>query len=314
MTSPFRIGARASPLSMAQAKRVRASLGAALGLGADQHEAALPILPMITAGDRLQDRSLSEAGGKGLFTKELDAALLDRRIDVAVHSLKDLPSAMPDGIVLACVPEREDVRDALICASAARLEDLPQGAVLGTASLRRQAQALHARPDLSIVTLRGNVQTRLSKLADGKVAATFLALAGLRRLGLEDAAAALLDPLAMPPAIGQGALAVTARAGDRAALEVLARLEQPLIRTAIEAERGFLAAAEGSCRTPIAALTAWQGSRLNLLCEVLTPDGRHRWRMESWVENPDAAAARDLGERLGRALRVEAGSAWPLPP
>lgn len=312
MHSPFRIGARASPLSLAQMQHVRAMLGQALGLARNRHEEMLPVFPMTTTGDRILDRSLTEAGGKGLFTKELDEALLDGRIDLAVHSLKDLPTALPEGIVLACVPEREDVRDALICASAARIEDLPAGAVLGTASLRRQAQALHLRPDLKILNLRGNVQTRLAKLAAGQAHATFLALAGLRRLGLESAAAGVLDPVAMPPAVGQGALAITARAGDRGVLEALARLEQPLIRLAIEAERGFLGAVEGSCRTPIAAHGTWEGARLHLLCEVLTPDGRHKWRLEGEVEDPDAAAACALGKRLGMALRAQAGSSWPV--
>ncbi len=312
MNSPFRIGARASPLSLAQTQRVRERLAAALGLDAQAHGIALPVLPMITQGDRLQERSLRDAGGKGLFTKELDAALLHGRIDLAVHSLKDLPTILPEGIVLACVPEREDVRDALIAPGAAGLEDLPHGAVLGTASLRRAAQALHQRPDLALVTLRGNVQTRLDKLAKGEADATFLALAGLKRLGLESAAGALLDPRTMPPAIGQGALAVTARAGDARVLELLAGLEEVQTRLAIEAERGFLLAVEGDCRTPIAALSTWQGPYLHLLCEALTPDGRHRWRVEEGILAPDAESARALGQRLGAALRKEAGPLWPI--
>lgn len=311
MPSPLSIGARASKLSLAQMQRVRAMLAAVLDLAQDQHDEMLPVFPMTTTGDRLVDRSLVDAGGKGLFTKELDEALLEGRIDIGVHSLKDLPAILPEGIVLACVPEREDARDALICSMAARIEDLPEGGVLGTSSLRRQAQALHLRPDLKIVNLRGNVQTRLAKLAAGEAQATFLALAGLRRLGLEDAAAGVLDPRVMPPAVGQGALAVTARAGDFAVLEILARLEQPLIRLAIEAERGFLGAVEGSCRTPIAAHGTWEGSRLHLLCEVLTPDGRQRWRLEGGIDAPDMAAARALGAGLGRALRMQAGGAWP---
>lgn len=312
MNSPFRIGARASPLSLAQTQHVRGRLAAALGLNASAQDAALPVLPMITQGDRLQERSLRDAGGKGLFTKELDEALLDRRIDLAVHSLKDLPSILPEGIVLACVPEREDVRDVLIAPGAASLEDVTPGAVLGTASLRRAAQALHQRPDLRIVTMRGNVQTRLDKLAKGVADATFLALAGLKRLGLESAAGALLDPRIMPPAIGQGALAVTARAGDTRVLGLLAELEDAPTRLAIEAERGFLLAVEGDCRTPIAALSTWQGPNLHLLCEALTPDGCHRWRVEEGIIAPDVGSARALGQQLGVMLRKEAGPLWPI--
>ena len=312
MNSPFRIGARASPLSLAQTQRVRARLATALSLDAQAQDAALPVLAMTTQGDRVQDRSLRDVGGKGLFTKELDEALLAGRIDLAVHSLKDLPTILPEGIVLACVPEREDVRDALIAPGAKSLAELPQGAVLGTASLRRAAQALHQRPDLRIQALRGNVQTRLDKLARGEADATFLALAGLKRLGLESAASALLDPQVMPPAIGQGALAVTARAGDARVLEMLAGLEEAQTRLAIEAERGFLRAVEGSCRTPIAAFSTWQGRHLNLLCEALTPDGRHRWRLEEGIAAPDAEGACALGQRLGALLRQEAGPLWPI--
>jgi len=311
MDTPLRIGARASPLSLAQTRHVRGLLATALGLDAAAAEELLPILPMSTTGDRIADRRLLEAGGKGLFTKELDEALLDGRIDLAVHSMKDLPTALPDGIVLACAPEREDVRDAFVALEAASLADLPAGAVIGTASLRRQAQTLHRRPDLQVEILRGNVQTRLAKLAGGEAHATFLALAGLKRLGLEAHARSLLDPEEFPPAVGQGALAVTARAEDCRALEALARIEQPGVRLCIEAERGFLTAAEGSCRTPIAALTRRDGDRLILLGEALTPDGRQRWRGVREMRGEDAAKAWNLGLELGRALREEAGDAWP---
>ncbi len=191
MTSPlFRIGARGSKLSLAQTAQTRARLAATLGVD----ESAFEIVPIVTSGDRIQDRRLIEAGGKGLFTKELDDALLDGRIDFAVHSLKDLPTRLPDGIVLACVPEREDPRDAFVSLKAKTLADLPAGANVGTASLRRQAQVLFARHDLHVSTLRGNVDTRLAKLEAGEFDATFLALAGLKRLGLEDRAASLVDP------------------------------------------------------------------------------------------------------------------------
>lgn len=311
MDTPLRIGARASPLSLAQTRHVRTLLGAALGLDGPAIEEFLPITPMSTTGDRIADRRLLEAGGKGLFTKELDEALLDGRIDLAVHSMKDLPTALPDGLVLACAPEREDVRDAFVSLEAESLADLPSGAVLGTASLRRQAQTLHRRPDLEVRILRGNVQTRLTKLSVGDAHATYLAFAGLKRLGLEQHARSLLDPEEFPPAIGQGALAVTARAGDHRVLDALARIEQPAVRLAVEAERGFLTAAEGSCRTPIAALSRQEGDRLVLLGEALTPDGRRRWRGLREMQGADLARARQMGLDLGHALREEAGDAWP---
>lgn len=308
MTSRLRIGARASPLSMAQARTVRARLAASLGVSED----ALDLLPMTTTGDRLSSGTLMEAGGKGLFTKELDEALLDGRIDLAVHSMKDLPTALPPGIALACAPEREDVRDAFIAPGAGRLADLPQGAVIGTASLRRQAQALHQRPDLKVMPLRGNVQTRLAKLEAGAAAATFLALAGLKRLGLEGAVASLIDPEEMPPAVAQGALAITARSDDAPTLDALAALEAPQVRLAVEAERAFLEALEGSCRTPIAALTRLTPDGLELLGEALTPDGAKRWRREGRVTDPTLASARALGLDLGGAIREEAGDALRL--
>jgi hydroxymethylbilane synthase len=232
MTTPlFRIGARGSPLSMAQTRRVITLMAKVLGVA----ESELEFTAITTSGDTIQDRRLIEAGGKGLFTKELDEALLDGRIDLAVHSLKDLPTRLPDGIALACVPEREDPRDAFICANATTLAELPAGANVGTASLRRQAQTLFARPDLGVVTLRGNVDTRLRKLAAGDADATFLAYAGLKRLGLQRHVASLVDPNDMPPAACQGALAITARANDARAHETLAKLENAEARVEIEA-------------------------------------------------------------------------------
>ncbi|MGE3143151.1 MAG: hydroxymethylbilane synthase, partial [Hyphomonadaceae bacterium] len=268
----LRIGARGSALSLAQTAGVRAAIAAALGAAAE----TLPIIPITTTGDRIQDRRLIEAGGKGLFTKELDEALLDGRIDLAVHSMKDLPTRLPDGIALGAAPARADPRDAFICLSAARLEDLPAGARVGTASLRRQAQVLAARPDLTVLTLRGNVETRLRKIQAGEVDATFLALAGLQRLGLQAHARSVLDVSAMPPAAGQGALAVTARADDAATLRLLQQIEDPMTRLEIEAERAFLAALDGSCRTPIAALGRAGGGALIVIGEPWTPVGAKR--------------------------------------
>jgi hydroxymethylbilane synthase len=303
----LRIGARGSKLSLAQTEQTRAQLAAAIGVEAD----ALPVTPIVTTGDTISDRRLIEAGGKGLFTKELDEALLDGRVDIAVHSLKDLPTHLPDGVALACVPEREDPRDAFVSLVAKTLAELPSGANVGTASLRRQAQVLYARPDLGVKTLRGNVDTRLAKLERGEVDATFLALAGLKRLGIEARAASLVDPHDAPPAACQGALAITARADDARALDLLSKCENADSRIEIEAERAFLTALDGSCRTPIGALARKAGAELAFIGETLTPDGTARWRrVETIALGVDPIAqARALGERLGGEIREEAGDA-----
>lgn len=303
MTSaPLRIGARGSPLSRAQTGRVGAMLENATGR-------AVEFVWVTTSGDTIQDRALIEAGGKGLFTKELDEALLDQRIDLAVHSLKDLPTILPNGITLACVPEREDPRDAFVSVSATTIQDLPRGAVVGTASLRRQAQTLYARPDLRVAVMRGNVDTRLRKLQAGDADATYLALAGLRRLGLEDRAKSLIDPNEFPPACCQGALAITARSDDAETLALLAQRENADARTEIEAERAFLHALDGSCRTAIGALARRSGSTLTFIGEALTADGTTRWRRsEAIALGADAnSTARELGARLGAEIRQEAG-------
>jgi hydroxymethylbilane synthase len=251
-------------------------------------------------------------GGKGLFTKELDEALIDGRIDAAVHSMKDLPTRMPPGLVLACVPSREDPRDAFICPSVVDLLDLPRGAVVGTASLRRQAQTLHLRPDLRVVALRGSVQTRLARLAEGAIDATFLALAGLTRLGLADKAAGIVSADLMPPAAGQGALAIVCRADDQATRDALAPLSIEDHEIATAAERAFLDALDGSCRTPIGALGRVHDGQLTFVGEVLTPDGAKRWRRTETIDlryypHADANA---LGRELGGEIRAEAGAAF----
>lgn len=314
MSRIFRIGARASPLSMTQARRIQARLAETLRLEPADQDHRVPLFPTVTTGDRITDRRLIEAGGKGLFTKELDDALLGDRIDLAVHSLKDLPTRLPPGIVLACVPERADPRDAFISLSAAALADLPPGAVVGTASLRRQAQLLHVRPDLAVKTLRGNVDTRLSRIADGSFDATFLAMAGLQRLNLTGHVRSQVDPELMPPAAGQGALAVTARSEDVEVRTLLARLEDSTAAIETTAERAFLAALDGSCRTPIAAHAKLDDTGLSFLGEALTPDGRLRWRRaERIARGPNIAAdATALGDRLGRSIRGEAGDALTL--
>jgi hydroxymethylbilane synthase len=300
----MRLGSRGSPLALAQSRLVAAML--AKSTGADISD--FPIESFITSGDRIQGR-LQDAGGKGLFTKELDEALLDGRIDAAVHSMKDLPTRMPAGIVLACVPAREDQRDAFIATRVTSLMALPAGATIGTASLRRQAQTLHLRPDLKVEMLRGRVETRLAKIESGAFDATYLALAGLKRLGLEKHASSIVDSEQMPPAPGQGALAITARAGDQKTLALLAPLN--LIEHAITttAERAFLEALDGSCRTPIAAMAAIGDGKLSFLGEVLTPDGRHCWRRRETVAlgTDGIQTARTLGLRLGAEIRAEAG-------
>jgi hydroxymethylbilane synthase len=267
------------------------------------------IVPIVTTGDKIQDRLLIESGGKGLFTKELDEALLDGRIDLAVHSMKDLPTQLPEGIALAGVPQREDPRDALISNEADRLQDLPSGARIGTASLRRQAQLLSLGLGFDIVMLRGNVETRLRKVASGDMDATLLAYAGLRRLGLSNHVRSLLDPEQWPPAAGQGALAVTSRADDLEALAILGPLNDQAARLEITAERAFLAALDGSCRTPIGALGRWADGQMWFIGETLTPDGEHRWRRTCQEPCADEAQATEIGLRLGGQIRAQAGDA-----
>jgi hydroxymethylbilane synthase len=306
-----RIGARGSKLSLVQAGLVQRRIAAALGHAEAEAEAIAPIVVITTSGDRIQDRRLMEVGGKGLFTKEIEEALLAGRIDCAVHSLKDMPAELPPGLCIAATPEREDPRDAFVSASAASLGDLPRAARLGTASLRRSAQALHVRPDLEIVPLRGNVDTRIAKLDRGEADAIILALAGLKRLGLAGRATAVLDPIAAPPAPGQGALAIETREADRGA-DWLAPLRDGATSLAVAAERGALAALEGSCKTAIGAYARLEGARLLLVVEALTPDGARRFRREEAHEAPDEAGARAFGLRLGQSIRAEAGDALEL--
>ncbi|MFZ0267028.1 hydroxymethylbilane synthase [Caulobacter sp.] len=312
---PIRIGARGSKLSLAQSGLMQARIATALGWGpGDDLDAFAQLIPIVTSGDRIQDRRLMEIGGKGLFTKEIEEALLDGRIDCAIHSLKDMPAELPPGLVLAAVPEREDARDAFVSHVAERLEDLPKGARLGTASLRRQAQALHVRPDLEIIMLRGNVDTRLAKLERGEADAILLAQAGLNRMGLGHVARSWLDPIAAPPAPGQGALVIETRAED-VDLPWLQAVRCQVTTLAVAAERGALYALEGSCRTAIGAYARLDGLTLTMIVEALTPDGVQRFRREGAVvlSSVDAAdEARALGLELGAAVRVEGGPALIL--
>ncbi|MBA2588283.1 MAG: hydroxymethylbilane synthase [Alphaproteobacteria bacterium] len=294
----MKLGSRGSPLALAQSRLVAGMLNIS--------EAA--IQSFMTSGDQIQGR-LQEQGGKGLFTKELDEALLDGRIDIAIHSMKDLPTRMPDGIVLACVPAREDQRDAFIATRAKSLMELPAGATVGTASLRRQAQSLHARPDLKVELLRGRVETRLAKIEGGAFDATYLALAGLKRLGLERHAASIVDSEAMPPAPGQGALAITCRAEDAKVIARLAKINIAEHAVTTTAERAFLQALDGSCRTPIAAMARIEDGNLSFLGEVLTPDGKQCWRRRESVAlgSDGIETARALGLKLGAQIKAEAG-------
>ncbi len=293
----FTLGTRGSPLALAQANEARRLLAEAHGWEVER--IALQVIR--TSGDSIQDQPLAEAGGKGLFTKEIDAALLAGVIDAAVHSAKDLPSVMPEGLAMAACLEREDVRDALISAFADTVEGLPHGATFGAASLRRQAQALRLRPDLKSTLLRGNVETRLKKAEAGEIGATLLALAGLKRLGLAERACAVLDLDAFLPAPGQGAIAITARGADAPALRALEPISDAETSAEITAERAFLAELEGSCRTPIAGLARLEAGRLRLRGEVLRADGSERFDIA--IEGASADANR-LGREAGRELKA----------
>jgi hydroxymethylbilane synthase len=292
---------------------VQRRIAAALAVSQGEIDQAVPLITITTTGDRVQDRRLLEIGGKGLFTKEIEEALLAGRIDCAVHSLKDMPAEGPPGLVIGAIPEREDPRDMFVSRKARALLDLPQGAVLGTASMRRQAQALHRRPDLQIVNLRGNVDTRLGKLEAGEADAIILAVAGLNRLGLT-VPGSPLDPLDYPPAPGQGALAIQVRAEDAQAPWLVSLIHRPTL-LAVAAERGALAVLEGSCKTAIGAYAQLEGATLKLIVEALTPDGARAFRHQGEADVSGAggeAAARALGVRLGEAVRQEGGAALVL--
>ncbi|KAA0597944.1 hydroxymethylbilane synthase [Azospirillum lipoferum] len=299
-THPLRIGTRGSPLALAQAHETRDRL-----IAAHPHLAApgaIEIVVFKTTGDRILDRTLAEAGGKGLFTKELEEALFDGRADLAVHSMKDVPTQLPDGLEIATLLPREDPRDAFFARSGSGLADLPAGSVVGTAGLRRQAQVLELRPDLKIFPLRGNVQTRLSKLDAGEVDATLLALAGLRRLGLTERITAVLEPETMLPAVAQGAIGIEIRSDDDATRALLAPLNCAETMLRVTAERALLAALDGSCRTPIAALAVLDGDDLHLRAKVLSPDGRSIFRAERRGKATDAES---LGADAGAEIRAQ---------
>jgi len=310
VSAPFlRIGTRGSPLALAQAEETRARLCAAHGV----EPAAIPLVVIRTTGDAIRDRPLSEAGGKGLFTKELDQALIEGRIDLAVHSAKDVPALMPDEVdVIGALP-REDVRDALISrGGVTSLGEVSQGALMGSASLRRQAQLLRARPDLRVVLLRGNVETRLRKVEVGEIEGTLLAMAGLNRLGLAHRAAGVLDTDAFLPAAGQGAIAIAARARDTSTRALIEPVLDELTTIALGAERAFIHRLDGSCRTPLAGLAEVTDGLVVFRGELLSPDGRQHVRAERAGSVADAAklgddAAREILDRAPSGLVVRPG-------
>jgi hydroxymethylbilane synthase len=296
--SPFlRIGTRGSVLALAQAHQVRALLAAAHGVP----EAEIAVEIIKTSGDMIQDRPLSEAGGKGLFTKEIEEQLLSGAIDLAVHSSKDMPTILPEGLGLTAFLEREDVREAFIGHEAKRLADLPKGAVFGSSSLRRQAQLKRERPDLDIVMFRGNVQTRLGKVNSGQVTGTLLALAGLRRLGIADVATEIIEADRFLPAVGQGAIGIESRLDDTRTRELLAAINHPATATALHAERAFLHVLDGSCRTPIAGLARIEGDRVSFTGEVLRPDGSESHTVSRSGTIADAVR---IGRKAGEELKA----------
>ena len=298
----LRIGTRGSPLALAQTHQVRAKLAHAHRVS----EEAISVCVIRTTGDAIQDRPLAEAGGKGLFTKELDLALLNDEIDLAVHSGKDIPTLIPDDLAIPGFLEREDVRDCFVSLTANSLEDLPRAARVGTASLRRAAQIKHKRGDLETPLLRGNVETRLRKLQAGEMDATLLALAGLKRLGLEAQATAILPTRDFLPAPGQGAIGLMTRADDPSTQDCVAPILHEPTSRAVAAERAFLAALDGSCRTSIACLAEIGDGLLSLRGTVLRPDGSEAFDVQRSGPAADAVA---IGEGAGRELlaRLPAG-------
>lgn len=300
-TYELRIGTRGSALALAQAHETRARLMAAHNLP----EEAFEIVVISTSGDRILDRPLAEAGGKGLFTKEIEEALLDNRIDIAVHSSKDMPTQLPDGLELSAFLEREDVRDGFIGRDSPTLEELPHGAVVGSSSLRRQALIRRLRPDIEVVMFRGNVQTRLRKLDEGQVAGTLLANAGLRRLGLSDIITELLPVEKFPPAPGQGAIGIESRIGDERVKALLAPISHAATGAALSCERAFLASLDGSCRTPLAGYAQVEGDRIDFRGMILTPDGGQGYEIGAEGSVAEAAA---LGADAGARIREKAGA------
>ncbi len=308
------LGSRGSPLALAQSQMTRTLLAAQLNLSEAQAEQQLPIKTYTTTGDKLLDHSLVDAGGKGLFTSELEQALVAGEIDLAVHSMKDVPVKAPSGLKMVGMLPREDPREALIAGNITSLADLPKKPVIGTASVRRQTQMLSMRPDAQIVMLRGNVGTRLQRLAEGRFDATFLAYAGLKRLGMADAASAVLSFDEMLPSPAQGAVGLQIREQDDNTRKLLLPICCETTQIELAAERAFLAALDGSCRTPIAALARVKVGQLHFSGEVYLPDGTKCWRREEQMDLPKTAPlaalfpiASALGKAAGLSIAQEAG-------
>ena len=298
--SPLKIGTRGSPLALAQAYETRSRLSKAF----DLPEEAFEIVVIKVTGDAIQDRPLKEIGGKGLFTREIEEDLLSGKIDIAVHSMKDMPTIQPEGLILDTYLPREDVRDAFVSPTLTGIAELAEGAVVGTSSLRRKAQLLNRRPDLNVVEFRGNVQTRLKKLADGVAECTFLASAGLNRLGMDDVPATPIDADDMLPAVAQGAIGIERRLADQNTAALLSAIHDTETGQRLAAERSFLLTLDGSCETPIAGLAELSGSTLRLRGEVLRPDGSQALSDERTGAITDGA---EMGRDLAQSLLSRAG-------
>ena len=299
-SAPLRIGTRGSPLALAQAYETRKRLTEALNVSEDSFE----IVVISTSGDRILDRPLKEVGGKGLFTKEIEQDMLDRKIDIAVHSMKDMPVKQPDGLTLGCYLPREDVRDAFVSSKFKNVSDLPSGSKVGTSSLRRKAQLKFSRPDLEVVEFRGNVQTRLKKLEDGVASCTFLAMAGLNRLGLEEVAQSAINPSEMLPAIAQGAIGIEWRNEDNQITDILKKIHHTETEQRLNAERAFLAELDGSCQTPIAGLAVIEGSSLEFTGQVLRTDGSESIFETASCNIEDGP---ELGREMAQKILAQAG-------
>ncbi|MBR9763763.1 MAG: hydroxymethylbilane synthase [Rhodobacteraceae bacterium] len=300
---PLKIGTRGSPLALAQAHETRDRIAAAFDLPKEAFE----VVVISVAGDRIQDRALREVGGKGLFTREIEVALAEGEIDIAVHSMKDMPVEQPEGLVLDCYLPREDVRDAFVSLNHASLADVPDGAVMGTSSLRRRAQLLVRRPDLQVVEFRGNVQTRLRKLSEGVAEATFLAMAGLNRLEMAEVAKSPIEPDQMLPAVAQGAIGIERRSADSDTAALLEAIHDRTTAQRLAAERAFLSRLDGSCETPIAGLAELSGGTLRLRGEILRPDGSEVLAEDRSAPIEDGAA---LGTDMAEALLAQAGTGF----
>jgi len=297
----LKIGTRGSPLALYQANETKSRLKAAHGLSDEDIE----IVVITTTGDRIRDRPLSEIGGKGLFTKEIEEALFAKDIHLAVHSMKDMPARLPDGLVMAALLPREDVRDAFLSPVAKDIDALPKGAVVGSSSVRRAAQLKRLRPDIEVIQFRGNVETRLKKLDEGVAMATFLAAAGLNRLGLTDKITSLVPIDKMLPAVAQGCIGIETREDDAQTRGLLAAINHETSAIAVECERAFLAALDGSCRTPLAGHAVIENGRVKFRGHALTLDGVHCF--ETTRDGAPADAAR-MGAEAGEQVKAEGGS------